>query len=69
MRLLNVCHRSSLVYETENFVNFSIKYTVKKVDRFSRPQPGCYLPNSPWLGIFPVRESLVSDIPSGVWKI
>ena len=23
-------------------------YTVKKVLRFSRPQPGCHLPNSPW---------------------
>jgi hypothetical protein len=28
-------------------------------------QPGCHLPNSPWLGIvklFPAMESLVSDI-------
>ncbi len=40
----------------------------KKGQRFSRPMPGCYLPNSPWMGIiklFPYRESLVSDIPAG----
>ncbi len=45
-------------------------YTVK-VDPFCRPQPGCHLPNSPWPGIiklFPVRESLVSDIPAGDGK-
>ncbi len=38
---------------------------------FSRPQPGCHLPNSPWSGIiklFPARESLVSDIPAGDGK-
>jgi hypothetical protein len=23
----------------------------KKAFRFSRPQPGCHLPNSPWAGI------------------
>jgi hypothetical protein len=43
-------------------------YTVKKVYRFSRPQPGCRLPNSPWPGIvklFPAGENLVSDIPAG----
>jgi hypothetical protein len=28
-----------------------IPYTVKKGFRFSRPQPGCHLPNSPWPGI------------------
>ncbi len=42
-------------------------YTVKKGLRFSRPPPGCHLPNSPWPGIielFPARESLVSDIPA-----
>ncbi len=26
-------------------------YTVKKGYQFSRPKPGCNLPNSPWLGI------------------
>jgi hypothetical protein len=43
-------------------------HTVKKGYRFSCPQPGCHLPNSPWPGIFklsPARESLVSDIPAG----
>ncbi len=43
-------------------------YTVKKGLPLSRPQPGCHLPNSPWRRIillFPVRESLVSDIPAG----
>jgi hypothetical protein len=51
---------------------FLYLYTVKKGLRFSRPQPGCHSPNSPWPGIiklFPARESLVSDIPAGVWKI
>ncbi len=44
-------------------------YTVKKFKRFSRPQPGCHWLNSPWAGIFPPRESLVSDITSGDGKI
>jgi hypothetical protein len=47
-------------------------YTVKKGYRFSRPQPGCHLPNSPLPGIiklFPARESLVSDIPVEDGKI
>ncbi len=26
-------------------------YTVKKAFRYSRPQPGCHLPNSPYAGI------------------
>ncbi len=26
-------------------------YTVKKAFRYSRPRPGCHLPNSPWAGI------------------
>jgi hypothetical protein len=26
-------------------------YTVKKAFRYSRHQPGCHLPNSPWAGI------------------
>jgi hypothetical protein len=46
--------------------------TVKKGLPFSRPQPGCHLPNSPWTGIiylFPSRESFVSDIPAGDGKI
>jgi hypothetical protein len=44
----------------------------KKGYPFSRPQPGCHLPNSPWPGIiklFPARESLVSDIAAGDGKI
>jgi hypothetical protein len=43
-------------------------YTVKKGELFSRPQPGCHLPKSPWTGIiklFPSRETLVIDIPAG----
>ncbi len=49
-------------------------YTVRKGYQFSRPQPGCHLhlPNFSWAGIinlFPPRESLVSDIPSGDGKI
>jgi hypothetical protein len=30
--------------------NLAGRYTVKKVSGFSRPQPGCHLPNSPWQG-------------------
>jgi hypothetical protein len=44
------------------------RYTVhfkKKGYRFSRPQPGFHLPNSPWPG----KNSLVSDIPAGDGKI
>ncbi len=40
---------------------FSTNYTVKKAFRYSRPQPGCHLPNSPWsriIKLFPARESL-----------
>jgi hypothetical protein len=43
----------------------------KKGYRFSRPQPGCHLPNTHWTGIFklfPARESLVNDIPLGTGK-
>jgi hypothetical protein len=48
-------------------INFleDIIYTVKKGLPFSRPQPGCHKPNSPWPGIiylFPARESLVSSL-------
>jgi hypothetical protein len=46
-------------------------YTVKKDKWFSRPQPGCHLPNSPSPGIIkllPARDSLVSDIPAGDGK-
>ncbi len=49
----------------------SYNYTVKNGYRFSRPLPGCHLPNSSWPGIiklFPARESLVSDIPAGDGK-
>jgi hypothetical protein len=46
-------------------------HTVKNGSRFSRPQPGCHLPNSPRTGIiklFPARKGLVSDIPAGDGK-
>jgi hypothetical protein len=49
-----------------------ISYIVKKAFRFSRPQPGCHLPNSAWPGInkiFPARDSLVSDLSAGDGKI
>jgi hypothetical protein len=48
-----------------------IAYTVKKDYPFSRLQPDCHLPNSPWLGIIkslPARESIVSDIPIPGWR-
>jgi hypothetical protein len=50
-----------------------IRPTVKRGKRFSRPQTGCYLPNTPWAGpgvikLFPASESLVSDIPAGDGK-
>ncbi len=41
----------------------------KKGSPFSRPQPGCHWLNSPWAGIFPTRESLVSDILARDGKI
>ena len=44
----------------------------KRLLRFSRPQPGCHLPNSPWLEIiqlFPARERLLGDILAGDEKI
>jgi hypothetical protein len=47
-------------------------YTEKKICRFSSPQPGYHLPNSPWAGkikLFPARESLVSDILAGDGRI
>ncbi len=47
---------------------YTVLYTVKIGQRFSRPQPGCHLPNSHWPGIiklFPASESLVGDIPAG----
>ena len=45
-------------------------YTGKKAFQYSRPQPGCQLPNSPCAGIMTSQinyswESLVSDIPAG----
>jgi hypothetical protein len=46
--------------------------TVKNGKRFSRPQPGCHLSNSPWpviIKFFPARESLVGDIPARDGKI
>jgi acetamidase/formamidase len=55
------------------FPGTSIPYVhCKKRIAVSHPQPGCHLPNSPWLGmikLFPPRESLVSDIPAGDRKI
>jgi hypothetical protein len=30
---------------------FCTCFTVKKAFQYSRPQPGCHLPNSPWAGI------------------
>ncbi len=44
----------------------------KKGYRFSRSQPVCHLPNSPWrdmIKLFPARENLVSDIPAGDGKM
>ncbi len=30
--------------------------------RFSRPQPGCHLPNSPWPGIIPSGDGKIIDL-------
>jgi hypothetical protein len=38
------------------------KLHCKKGKRFSRPQPGCHLPNGP------TKKSLVNDIPAGDGK-
>jgi hypothetical protein len=48
------------------------RYTIRKAFRYSRPQPGYHLPNSPWAEIkfeseFPPRESLVS-YPGWGWE-
>jgi hypothetical protein len=54
------------------FHSFSGPYTATKGLPFSRPQPGCHLPNSPCpeiIKLFPARESLVSDIPAGQGKM
>jgi len=44
------CKRGLLIISL--FALSNILYTVKKGIAHSRPQPGCYLPNSPWPGIF-----------------
>jgi hypothetical protein len=49
----------------------ALMYTVKEGYNFSRPQPGCHQPNSPYpviIKLFPARESLVCDIPAGDGK-
>jgi hypothetical protein len=50
-------------------IHICIKCTVKKVSGFSRPQPGFYLPNSPWLRKIKLFPARVSDIPAGDGKI
>jgi hypothetical protein len=50
----------------------SSSYTVKRGYKFSRPQAGCHLTNSPRpeiIKFFPAIESCVSDIPAGEEKI
>jgi|LakMenEpi03Aug12_release.lakeMendotaPanAssembly.Ray.scaffolds.fasta_scaffold901291_2 hypothetical protein len=50
----------------------SVNHTVKKAYRYSRPQSAVgmsitNLPKSPWaeiIKLFPLRETLVSDIPA-----
>ncbi len=51
--------------------NVQYQYTVKKVKRFSHPQPGRHYPKLSMAGskLFPCRESLVMDIPAGDEKI
>jgi hypothetical protein len=64
-------HSANTVYKILNEINTPIIHC-KKDYQFSRPQPGCHIPNSPWPGIikfFRARESLVSDIPAGEGKI
>ncbi len=64
----NVVHRTKLGRLPKN----TWPMHCKKGYQFSRPQPGCYLPNSPWTGIiefFPPRETLVSNIQAGDGKI
>jgi hypothetical protein len=61
-------------HSEQHIHSISLPVTIhcKKGSRFSRPQPGCHLLNSPWAGIiklFPARESLVSDTPAGDGKI
>ncbi len=62
-----------LIKSTCQRENQSCRYLpCKKRFAFSRPQPECHLPNSPWRGIiklFPARESLFSGILPGNGKI
>jgi hypothetical protein len=64
--LAPTCHPSTFKFLTTLYRQCGLAYpydcTVKKGYLFSRPQLGCYLPNSPW-------ESFVSDIPSRDRKI
>jgi hypothetical protein len=66
-----MCISQPILYQNLKKKSTSIPsiHTVKKFKRFSRPQPGCHWLNSPWAGIFPPRESLVSDIPAGDGKM
>ncbi len=41
----------SVIKEADAVAVFVCKYTVKEAFRYSRPQPGCHLPNAPWTGI------------------
>ncbi len=40
-------------------------YTIKKAFRYSRSQPGCHLPNSPWAGI--MTSYINYSCPGRVW--
>ncbi len=42
-----------------------LSYTVKKAFRYSRPQPGCQKPNSPWTGI--IYKWRHNSRPGRVW--
>jgi hypothetical protein len=45
-----LCQHYNLLKEVSGPMQH-LMYTVKKAFRFSRPQPGCHLPISPWAGI------------------
>ncbi len=52
-----------LFYWVDRFLK--VMYTVKKAFRYSCPQPGCHLPDSPWAGI---ETSYVNySCPGRVW--
>jgi hypothetical protein len=64
--------KSSFVNNVRYLAALFLTYTVKIKFSFSRPKPGCHLPNTSWpeiIKLFLARESLVSDSRLGAGKM